>query len=254
MASDKFGNNPVTPLYNATGRNPRDLDMGSVGKPLGSVGNSGAGGKDFGISNKPAQTQPLGQNIMSPFNVWGPNSMYQTAMGRRRNSGRGGQGSTNNDSGDPEGTVYDAEGRRVAVDAMERTKPNYTINFAKQTAGDDNSQDNSVGKGATVSDEGMISGTDSVRGDQYKKNKLTSTIESGPEPAKTTRAPRTEEQKAATKAKREAKKAENPNYGKRNPNRPPRTPKPARNKPTRNIEQTQSIGNLKQTAAVGGNI
>ena len=59
MASDKFGSNPVAPLYNATGRNPRDLEMGSIGKGLGSVGSSGAGGKDFGIANRPAQTQPL---------------------------------------------------------------------------------------------------------------------------------------------------------------------------------------------------
>ena len=184
MASDKFGSNPVAPLYNATGRNPRDLEMGSIGKGLGSVGSSGAGGKDFGIANRPAQTQPLGQGMLSPFHTWGPNSMYQSTMGRNRrftNFGPGKRrrgGLTNDyseDSGDPEGTVYDAEGRRVAVDAMERTKPNVTVNFADQIGLDDNS----VGKNATVEEGGQISGRDSAGRDFVKGNTHTQKINAG---------------------------------------------------------------------------
>lgn len=257
MASDKFGNNPVAPLYNATGRNPRDLDMGSVGKGLGSVGSSGAGGKDFGISNRPAQTQPLGQSMMSPFNMWGPNSMYQTAIGRERGRRRRDEGG---DYADSEDTVYDASGRRVAVDAMERTKPNYTVNFADQIAGDDNS----VGKKATVEEGGEIVGRDKAGNDMIKNNEFTqnATI-SDSEPAKPTKVPRTAEQKAATAAKREEKKAANPKYGTRNLNRPPKeaspiarrrsapaSPKPAPIKGSR-INQTMSIGDIKKMAAPG---
>lgn len=69
MASDKFGSNPVAPLYNATGRNPRDLDMGSTGKGLGSVGSSGAGGKDFGINTRPPKPGAgIGQDIVDMLN------------------------------------------------------------------------------------------------------------------------------------------------------------------------------------------
>ena len=269
MASDKFGSNPVAPLYNATGRNPRDLEMGSIGKGLGSVGSSGAGGKDFGIANRPAQTQPLGQGMLSPFHTWGPNSMYQSTMGRNRrftNFGPGKRrrgGLTNDysgDSGDPEGTVYDAEGRRVAVDAMERTKPNVTVNFADQIGLDDNS----VGKNATVEEGGQISGRDSAGRDMLKNNKFTQNAtlndsESAPQTGKTPRTPRTEEQKEATKSLRQQKAAANPNYGKRNLNRPPkeaspiarqRSAKPAPIQGSR-ITQTMSIGDMKKMPAPG---
>ena len=94
MASDKFGNNPVAPLYNATGRNPRDLEMGSIGKPLGSVGNSGGGGKDFGTPGKAAQLSPLGQGSrLSPFNFYGPNSLYDLPDNIRNKNRTGGGGS-----------------------------------------------------------------------------------------------------------------------------------------------------------------
>jgi len=52
-----------------------------------------------------------------------------------------------------------------------------SINFAKQTGGDDNSVDSSVGKGA--SGGGQISGGDSVRGDQNKGNVHNQRINAG---------------------------------------------------------------------------
>ena len=107
MASDKFGNNPVAPLYNATGRNPRDLEMGSIGKPLGSVGNSGGGGKDFGTPGKAAQLSPLGQgNRLSPFSFYGPNSLYALPDNIRNKYRTGGGGSG--------GGSTDADGRDSA--------------------------------------------------------------------------------------------------------------------------------------------
>ncbi len=136
MASDKFGNNPVAPLYNATGRNPRDMDMGNPGKPLGSVGNSGAGGKDFGISGKPPQAADMGASFFSPLNPYNNlrgDPFAVEAPGRRSRSSGGGT---------PGGT-YDAEGRELDVDAMERVASKMSI-INKQNSGylDDRSINN----------------------------------------------------------------------------------------------------------------
>ena len=121
MASDKFGNNHVAPLYNATGRNPRDMDMGNPGKPLGSVGSSGAGGKDFGIPGRQAQATDLGASYLSPLNQ--QNLMWGDPL-ERRGFGRGGGGGGR--SRKP-GATYDAEGRELDVDAMEKIAGKMTI-------------------------------------------------------------------------------------------------------------------------------
>ena len=127
MASDKFGNNPVAPLYNATGRNPRDMDMGNPGRPLGSVGSSGAGGKDFGIPGKQAQAADLGASYLSPLNQ--QNLMWGDPLERR--GGINQRGSRR--SGTP-GATYDAEGRELDVDAMEKVASKMTI-INKQNSG-----------------------------------------------------------------------------------------------------------------------
>lgn len=127
MASDKFGNNPVAPLYNATGRNPRDMDMGNPGRPLGSVGSSGAGGKDFGIPGKQAQAADLGASYLSPLNQ--QNLMWGDPLERR--GGINKRGSRR--SGTP-GATYDAEGRELDVDAMEKVASKMTI-INKQNSG-----------------------------------------------------------------------------------------------------------------------
>ena len=260
MASDKFGNNPVAPLYNATGRNPRDLEMGSIGKPLGSVGNSGGGGKDFGTPGKAAAPGQLGGSYLSPFSTWGPNSMFQEIKnvsrgkgltgrggGTRRDPRLGGGGGYDDDdedegsggSGfkDPEGTVYDESGRRVAVDAMERTKQNLTVNFAEQ-AGRNVVQDSQY----------------SEDGDNYKDIQQKIETTPGASPAKP---PRTPEQIQASKDKgqatRTASKAANPTgHGKRNPNRPEKTQSPIARKPRAasakpRATATQSVGKVTQT-------
>ncbi len=123
MASDKFGNNPVAPLYNATGRNPRDVDMGNPGKALGSVGSSGAGGKDFGIPGKQAQATDLGASFISPLNsqnlLWGDPLERRAGYQRQSNVRR-------RDSSNP-GATYDAEGNELDVDAMERVAKGISI-------------------------------------------------------------------------------------------------------------------------------
>ena len=237
MASDKFGSNPVAPLYNATGRNPRDVEMGTSGKALGSVGSSGAGGKDFGTPNQAPTPTNISStsSFFSPFNPYnvmgyGPGSL---GGGRGRGGGGGGEG-------------------EIDVEATERlwkAAPSTTVNFGDATGGDDSS----VGKRANTGG-GDILGSGSKAGrDQYTGNTQTTEVASSG-------APRTQtpEQKAAIKAKRAEKKTANPKYGTRNQSRPPKEASPiARKKsapaaPT-TVTNEQSIGNLKQKSTVGGN-
>ena len=243
MASDKFGNNPVAPLYNATGRNPRDLDMGGVGKGLGSVGSSGGGGKDFGISNRPAQTQSLGQGMLSPFNMWGPNSMYQNTMGRNRPGRRGGGG-----GGGGGGGYTDADGREIDLEAslaLTKAATPQTVSFGDQAGGN---QAN-VGSRAQQGENSQMSGGDSAGNDVNKDNTLSQGLSAETKPVKV---PRTAAQKQATAATRAEKKAANPAYGRRGTTpRPERGESPIarrRSAPSapKSVTNEQSIGNLKQ--------
>ena len=227
MASDKFGSNPVAPLYNATGRNPRDLEMGTPGKALGSVGSSGAGGKDFGIPNQPTKSADLGASMFSPFNT------YNMRYGRGGFGGGGG-------------------GDEADVDAMERiakAQTPGTVNFAAQ-AGENVVQDSQY----------------SESGDNYKDIEQNLETTPGTSPGTQPSNPRkgvkmTEEQKAATAAKRAEKREANPAYGKKNPNRPAKDESPiARRKSApsapsapRTVTSEQSIGNVRQKSTVGGN-
>ena len=257
MASDKFGNNPVAPLYNATGRNPRDLEMGSIGKPLGSVGNSGGGGKDFGTPGKAPQLLGLGTDYMSPLSLYGPNSMYRNATstqgggkwGRGRRGGGGGGG----------GGPTDADGREIDLEAslaLTKAATPGTVSFGDQAGG----HQANVGSRAQQGEGSQISGKNSAFNDVNDGNTLTSTVQSTPEPAKQSRAPRTAAQKQATAATRAEKKAANPAYGRRGTTpRPERGESPiARRKsapapaaPT-TVTNEQSIGNLKQKSTIGG--
>jgi hypothetical protein len=191
MASDKFGNNPVAPLYNATGRNPRDVDMGTPGKGLGSVGSSGAGGKDFGISNQPSKKVDLGSNLISPLNPY--NMLYGNPMGgRRRRRGGGGGGEVE----------YD-------IDAMERIAKAQTpgvVQFGDANTGTIN--DYSVNKRA-------VGSSVDVNGDMNIANQQTQNLNN----------------KATAKPQ-----------------------KTKGNKPTGDIEMTQSMGKLKNKMSAGGNL
>ena len=236
MASDKFGNNPVAPLYNATGRNPRDLEMGSIGKPLGSVGNSGGGGKDFGTPGKAAQLSPLGQgNRLSPFNFYGPNSLYDLPDNIRNKNRTGGGG-----GGGGGGGSTDADGREIDLEAslaLTKAATPQTVNFAEQ-AGRNVVQDSQY----------------SEDGDNYKDIQQKIETTPGASPAKP---PRTPEQIQASKDKgqatRAASKAANPTgHGKRNPNRPEKTQSPIARKPRAasakpRATATQSVGKVTQT-------
>ena len=247
MASDKFGSNPAAPLYNATGRNPRDVEMGTSGKALGSVGSSGAGGKDFGTPNQaPKQTNISSTSSFfspfNPYNVMGIGYSAMGAIGRGRGRGRGGGGG----GGGGEGEI-DVE----ATERLWRAAPSTTVNFGDATGGDDSS----VGKRASTGG-GDILGSGSKAGrDQYTGNTQKTEVASSGAPRT-----RTPEQKAATKAKREEKKAANPAYNTKNPNRPPKadspikkTTNPAGPKKGNNVTQVQEMGAMKQKSTVGGN-
>jgi len=242
MASDKFGNNPVAPLYNATGRNPRDVDMGTPGKGLGSVGSSGAGGKDFGISNQPPKKADLGSSLISPLNPY--NMLYGNPMGGRRRGGGGG--------GEVE---YD-------IDAMERIAKAQTpgvVQFGDANTGTIN--DYSVNKRA-------VGSSVDVNGDMNIANKQTQNLTTTPgsSPSLKPKMERTAEEKRASQDKAKATRAKNKElnpsgYGRKNTNRPERAPSPIARKrgvskantSTGNIEMTQSMGNLKNKMSVGGN-
>ena len=238
MASDKFGNNPVAPLYNATGRNPRDVEMGTSGKALGSVGSSGAGGKDFGTPNQ----APTPTNISSTSSFFSPFNPYNV-MGYGPGSLGGGRGR----GGGGGGGEIDVE----ATERLWKAAPSTTVNFGDATGGDDSS----VGKRANTGG-GDILGSGSKAGrDQYTGNTQTTEVASSG-------APRTQtpEQKAAIKAKRAEKKAANPAYGTRNPNRPPKIDSPIKKKANpagpkkgNNVTQVQEMGAMKQKSTVGGN-
>ena len=227
MASDKFGSNPVAPLYNATGRNPRDVEMGTPGKALGSVGSSGAGGKDFGIPNQPAKNANLGASMFSPLNP------YNMLYGNRGSGGGGGGGEAD-------------------VDAMERiakAQTPGTVNFAAQ-AGENVVQDSQY----------------SESGDNYKdiQQKLETTpgTSAGTQPSNPRKGVKmTEEAKAKSRATKAEKREANPAYGRRNNLRPPRGDSPIarrRSAPSapsapRTVTSEQSIGNVRQKSTVGGN-
>lgn len=261
MASDKFGNNPVAPLYNATGRNPRDVEMGTPGKPLGSVGSSGAGGKDFGISNQASKKTDMlsTSNFYSPFN---PYNVLMNRMspggGRRGRRGRGFGG-----GGDEEEVEYD-------IDAMERiakAATPTTVQFGDANTGTIN--DYSVNKRAVNSKVAV--GNDMNIANRQEQN-LTSSAESGSAPAKpprvktqaqkdraneqarARRALQSDIEKSGTAEQKERIAKEGLTGRKNSGSKPVAKPVPVRNRPTGNIRMTQAIGGLKQTASAGGNL
>lgn len=250
MASDKFGSNPVAPLYNATGRNPRDVEMGTPGKPLGSVGSSGAGGKDFGISGKAPEKVDLTRDAFSPFN---PYNIMLGRGGLGRGRGRGGGG------GEVE---YD-------IDAMERIAKAQTpgvVQFGDANTGTIN--DYSQNKRA-VNSKIDVTGDQNIANAQNQY--LTNTPTSAPAPAqpnKPARVKTTEQRerdretaKARRALKSDIQKSGTPEQKERiakegitgRKNAKPKAGKPTPVSSTGSVEMTQSIGNLKNKMAVGGN-
>lgn len=221
MASDRFGNNTVAPLYNATGRNPRDITPTSTGKPLGSVGSSGAGGYDYGISNRPPE-QAKGivndvVNFFDPYNPYGPASPRNRRQSRRQSQSQPQGG------GQPQGMSQTSS---MSDDGTTQTNTlnnpsGSPINFNPSLTG----LDFSVNKGAYA--EGDIKDTTGATvANQYETN--LDTKGSGPATPKGPSKPRgpykekTPERVAELKEKRAAKQPTNrkPRQPKNNPATP----------------------------------
>lgn len=207
MASDKFGSNPVAPLYNVTGRNPRDITPSATGQPLGSVGSSGSGGKNFGISNQAPQVG--GQNTNSNFGIFSPYN-YFSPFGRRntRNRIRGmlggglGNSSTSNGAnslsqpqgqGQPQGM---SQTTSMSDDGTTQTNTfnnpgGGAINFNPSMTG----LDFSVNKGATAGGD-INNATGADVANQYNQKVDINGSAPSSNPTKAKRAPRTDAQKA----------------------------------------------------------
>ena len=226
MASDKFGNNPVAPLYNATGRNPRDIPSTSPGQPLGSVGNSGSGGKNFGISNQAPQVGG-GQNsnfgIFSPYNYMSPFSRINT--NRRINRMMGNNQSQSRRQAPQVGGQPQGMSQTSSMSDDGTTQTNIFNNpdggaftFNPSMIGTDNSVQKSAYSAGPMTAEDVNTGNSGKIGDEnITKQTQTLTVNENVKPAKNAapraprapRPPRTDAQKAQRLATDRARRAQN---------------------------------------------
>jgi len=216
MASDRFGASPVAPLYNATGRNPRDITPSPTRQGLGSVGSSGSGGYNFGISNQaPPAANGMTNDLASMFNPYNYLSPFNN--NGRGNSRRSRNQSQSQGQGQPQGMSQ--------TSSMSDDGTTQTNTFNNPGGGDFNfnptMQDFSVNKNAIAGGD-INDATGASAFNEFNQNvKL-----GGPaQPAKNTGKPRgpytpkTPERVAELATKRAAKKTNTP------ASKTPRTPK-----------------------------
>ena len=243
MASDKFGNQAVQPLYNATGRNPRDLEMGSIGKGLGSVGSSGAGNKDFGTPTQPAKSKEgFLHNMLDPYARYSPLNPYNRfnqpgGKQRRKRGGGAGGGGGAAEADDMDNVVTPTEGG---------------INF-NPTMFDQSQFKGASGNikvGGSMGTGGSVVGNTS---DSSQNLNVAVTPGSSTPIQKQASPLKGRTMTAEQKANRDAKKAANPALGKKNMNRPPRTASPiARQKSA--PKTAAGLGNIAISMSRGGNL
>lgn len=220
MASDKFGNNTVAPLYNATGRNPRDITPSASGQPLGSVGSSGAGGKNFGISNQAPQVGGSGQNsnfgIFSPYNQFSPFSRYNTRQ--RVNKMLGGNQTQTRGQGQSQGGGQAQGMSQTSSTSDDGTMQTNTFNnpdgapfsFSPSMIGTDNSVQKGAISGGPMTAEKINTGNSGRIGDETNQKSTVTVYENGPLSKNTTpRAPRTDAQKVQRNTGDRARRAQN---------------------------------------------
>ena len=220
MASDKFGANSMAPLYNATGRNPRDITPSATGQPLGSVGSSGSGGKNFNISNQAPQVGG-GQNanfgIFSPYNYMSPFSRINTRQRINKMIGGNQPQSQPQGGGQPQGMSQTSS---MSDDGTTQTN---TLNnpdgapfsFAPSMIGTDNSvQKNAYSAGPMTAEKINTGNSGKVGNETNTKQTQTLNVYEGDKPVNNTatrapRAPRTDAQKAQRNATDRATRARN---------------------------------------------
>ena len=196
MASDKFGANSMAPLYNATGRNPRDITPSATGQPLGSVGSSGSGGKNFNISNQAPQVGG-GQNanfgIFSPYNYMSPFSRINTRQRINKMIGGNQPQSQPQGGGQPQGMSQTSS---MSDDGTTQTN---TLNnpdgapfsFNPSMIGTDNSVQKGAISGGPMTAEKINTGNSGRIGNETNtKQTQTQNIYEGDKPVKNTGKPR----------------------------------------------------------------
>ena len=219
MPANRFGSVNTQPIYNVTGRNPRDMEQGPTAQPFQAPAAGVA--KDFsGDQRQQPQSGYFAQNLMgynplNPLSRFGQSMMWGRGGGGRRGGGGGGEGGEGG-SGQP-----------------------ITINFAGQS-GHRAYENAGAIQGNTF--QGDIEGGVTA-GSPFSTNNQTLTSSPGgtpgATPAKTPRArkPATDEQKAKRNEQARARRAAAKQSGATPKPRTPRTPKgqtPAQSPATKN--------------------
>lgn len=220
MPANRFGAVNTQPIYNVTGRNPRDMEQGPTAQPFQAPAAGVA--KDFSGDQR-QQPQPgyfaqnlMGYNPLNPLSRIGQGMMWARGGGGRRGGGGGGEGGESGGG-----------------------QPNITVNFAGQS-GHRAYENAGAIQGNTF--QGDIEGGVTA-GSPFSTNNQTLTSSPGgtpgATPAKTPRArkPATDEQKAKRNEQARARRAAAKQSGATPKPRTPRTPKgqtPAQSPATKN--------------------
>lgn len=239
MPANRFGAVNTQPIYNVTGRNPRDMEQGPTAQPFQAPAAGVA--KDFSADQR-QQPQPgyfaqnlMGYNPLNPLSRFGQGMMW----------GRGGGGSRRGGGGDG-GEGGEGGGQPI------------TINFAGQS-GHRAYENAGAIQGNTF--QGDIEGGVTA-GSPFSTNNQTLTSSPGgtpgATPAKTPRArkPATDEQKAKRNEQARARRAAAKQSGATPKPRTPRTPKgqtPAQSPATKNttnmsfpVNQSGDVKNVQR--------
>lgn len=211
MPANRFGAVNTQPIYNVTGRNPRDMEQGPTAQPFQAPAAGVA--KDFSADQR-QQPQPgyfaqnlMGYNPLNPLSRFGQGMMW----------GRGGGGSRRGGGGDG-GEGGEGGGQ-----------PNITVNFAGQS-GHRAYENAGAIQGNTF--QGNVDGGVTA-GSPFSTNNQTLTSSPGGTPGATSakppraRKPATDEQKAKRNEQARARRAAQKETGTAPKPRSPRAPKQA---------------------------
>jgi len=224
MPANRFGSVNTQPIYNATGRNPRDMEQGPTAQPF----QAPAAGVAKNFEGDQRQQPQGGFMNQMMQNVWSPlNPLHNAIYGDNRRGGRRGGGGGDGDGSSGGGNTYN-------------------INFAEQK-GHTAFEDAGSVKDITIAgnNEGDITG-----GNPFSTNNQnvasSPAATPGATPAKParTRKPATDEQKAKRNEQARARRAAAKQSGATPKPRTPRTPKgkaPAQNPGQNPVTQTSNM-------------
>lgn len=209
MPANRFGAVNTQPIYNVTGRNPRDMEQGPTAQPFQAPAAGVA--KDFSADQRQQpQRGFMGQMLGDAY--WNPLNPLNSAIrpGGRRRGGGGGGGGDGGEGGDGGGG-----GQPI------------TINFGDQS-GHRAYENAGAVQGVSIAgnNEGAITG-----GSPFSTNNQTlggtpgTAPSTAPQKSPNARKPRTAEQKAARNQRERSQRAAQKQAGVAPKPRKPRTPK-----------------------------